>query len=171
MKSSWDQQANESSLSFERFTHYRDMGAERSLRKLAKDLDLNPSTLAEISAKHDWQERVKAFDAYIDKASQHNQIVQVKAMKRRQILLALKAQKVAAKGLKKLLRNLDEEKIEQLRPEGISKILDIGCRLERLNRDEPERSVEVVKQQDFERLTLEEIETLRILHAKAEGRA
>ena len=112
MKNSWDQHINESSLAFERFAQYRDMGAGRSLRKLAKDLELNPSTLAEISAKHDWQERVRAFDAYIDKASQHNQIVQVKAMKRRQILLALKAQKVAAKGLKKLLHHLDEEKSE-----------------------------------------------------------
>ena len=170
MKNSWDQHINESSLAFERFAQYRDMGAGRSLRKLAKDLELNPSTLAEISVKHDWQERVRAFDAYIDKASQHNQIVQVKAMKRRQILLALKAQKVAAKGLKKLLHHLDEEKSENLRLEGISKILDIACRLERLNRDEPERNIEVVKQQDFERLSLEEIETLRGLHAKAEGR-
>src|SRR5690606_26372998 len=112
-----------------------------------------------------------AFDAYIDKASQHNQIAQVRAMKRRQIALALRAQKVAEKGLKKLLRNLDSEKIDNMRPEGVSKILDIGCRLERLNRDEPEQNIEVVKPQNFERLSLEECETLRNLHAKAEGKA
>jgi hypothetical protein len=73
---SWDQQQNETPKVFERFVHYRDMGAGRSLRKLAKDLELNPSTLAEISTKHNWQERIAAFDAYIDKASQHNQIAQ-----------------------------------------------------------------------------------------------
>lgn len=81
----WDQQPIESAKAFERFALYRDMGAGRSLRKLAKDLELNPSTLAEISKKHDWQERIAAFDVYIDKASQHNQVAQVKAMKRRQI--------------------------------------------------------------------------------------
>lgn len=94
MQNPWDQQPNEPSKAFQRFAQYRDMGGGRSLRKLAKDLELNPSTLAEISKKHSWQERVGAFDAYIDKASQHNQIVQVKAMKRRQIVLALRAQKV-----------------------------------------------------------------------------
>lgn len=146
------------------------MGAGRALRKLAKDLELTHSTLAEISSKHQWQERVAAFDAYIDKASQHNQIIQVRAMKRRQIALALRAQKVAEKGLKKLLRDLSDDELSQLRPEALSKLLDIGCRLERLNRDEPEQNVEVIQQQNYEKLSLEECEMLRKLHAKAEGR-
>jgi len=172
MQNLWDQQPNESSKAFERFALYRDMGAGRSLRKLAKELALNPSTIAEISMKHRWQERITAFDAYINKAIQHNQIVQVKAMKRRQIVLALRAQKVAEKGLKKLLKDIDDDTIlRKLSPEGLSKILDTGCRLERLNRDEPEQNVEVVQQANFDRLTLEEVETLRNLHAKAEGRA
>lgn len=168
----WDQQSNELSKAFERFAQYRDMGAGRSLRKLASDLSLNASTLAEISKKHSWQERIAAFDAYIDKASQYNQVAQVRAMKRRQITLALRAQKVAEKGLKKLLRDLDDEQlVRKLSPESLSKILDTGCRLERLNRDEPEQNVEVVQPQNFERLSLEECETLRYLHAKAEGKA
>lgn len=171
MNNPWDQQQNESSKALERFALYRDMGAGRSLRKLAKDLELNPSTLAEISTKHGWQERVVAFDAYIDKASQHNQIAQVKAMKRRQIALALRAQKVVEKGLKKILRDMDDEHLlRKLSPEGLSKILDTGCRLERLNRDEAEHNVEVVQSQNFDRLSLDEIEILRNLHAKAEGK-
>lgn len=171
MQNIWDQQPQESSKAFERFAQYRDMGTGRSLRKLAKDLELNPSTLAEISKKHNWQERIVAFDAYIDKASQHNQVAQVRAMKRRQITLALRAQKVAEKGLKKFLRDMDDEQLlRRLSPEGLSKILDTGCRLERLNRDEPEQNVGIVQQQNFDLLTLEEIETLRNLHAKAEGK-
>lgn len=166
----WDQQPNESPKAFERFALYRDMGAGRSLRKLANDLELNPSTLAEISKKHNWQERVAAFDAYIDKASQHNQLAQVRAMKRRQITLALRAQKVAEKGLKKILRDMEDDSLlRRFSPEGLSKILDTGCRLERLNRDEPEHNVGVVQQHNFDRLSLEECEMLRSLHAKAQG--
>jgi hypothetical protein len=45
MQNSWEQQLTESSKSFERFALYRDMGSGGSLRKLAKDLELNPSTL------------------------------------------------------------------------------------------------------------------------------
>jgi hypothetical protein len=172
MQNPWDQQPNESSKAFERFALYRDMGGGRSLRKLAKDLELKASTLAEISKKHNWQERIIAFDAYIDKASQHNQIAQVRAMKRRQITLALRAQKLAEKGLKRFLRDFDDEQVlRKLSPEGLSKILDTGCRLERLNRDEPEQNLEVVKSQNFDRLSLEECETLKNLHAKAEGKA
>ncbi len=119
MTNAWDQQPNESSKAFERFALYRGMGAGRSLRKLAKDLERNPSTVAEISKRHDWQERVTAFDAYIDRASQHNQIIQTKAMKRRQIVLALRAQKLAEKGLKKLMRDIDDDAfLRLLRPEG-----------------------------------------------------
>jgi hypothetical protein len=78
---------------------------------------------------------------------------------------------VAEKGLKKILRDMDDEHLlRKLSPEGLSKILDIGCRLERLNRDEPEQNVEVVQQLNYDRLSLEEIETLRSLHAKAEGK-
>jgi hypothetical protein len=123
MYNPWDQQPSESSKAFQRFVLYRDMGAGCSLRKLAKDVELNPLTLAELSKRNNWQERVVAFDAYIDKASQHNQIAQVKAMKRRQIVLALRAQKVAEKGLKKLLLGLDDEHLlRKLSPEGLSKI-------------------------------------------------
>jgi hypothetical protein len=71
-----------------------------------------------------------------------------------------------------LLKDIDDDTIlRKLSAEGLSKILDIGCRLERLNRDEPEHNVEVVQQQNFDRLTLDEVETLRTLHAKAEGKA
>ena len=38
----------------------------------------------------------------------------------------------------------DEHFLRKISPEGLSKILDIGCRLERLNRDEPEQNLEMV---------------------------
>jgi tRNA A37 threonylcarbamoyltransferase TsaD len=55
MHNLWDKQANESAKAYQRFAQYRDIGAGRSLRKLAKDLELSPSTLAEISTKHEWR--------------------------------------------------------------------------------------------------------------------
>ena len=168
MHNPWDQQEKESARAFERFALYRDMGAGRSLRKLAQDLELNLTTVADFSTKHKWKDRTAAFDLYIDRASQHNQLVQVKAMKRRQIALALRAQKVAERGLKKLLQNITDGE-DKLRPEGLSKILDVACRLERLNRDEPEQNLEVKQQQNYDRLSLEECETLRQLHSKAQG--
>jgi len=91
--------------------------------------------------------------------------VQVKAMKRRQIALALEAQHLAEKYLKKLLSSVDESK-EPIRLEALSKILDTGCRLERLNRDEPEQNLELKEKQNFDNLSLEELETYRALLLK-----
>jgi hypothetical protein len=170
MQNLWDRQHNESSKSFNRFALYRDMGAERSLRKLANDVDLNLSTIAELSKKYHWQERAVAFDAYIDQASQISQLNQTKAMKRRQIGLALKAQELAEKGLTILLRSFEDEKINNIRPEGLSKILDIGCRLERLNRDQPEQNMEVSQTHNYDNLSIDELETLRTLFLKAQGK-
>lgn len=166
----WEQLPQEGAKAFQHFCAYRDMGSCRSLRKLAGDLQLNLSTLAELSAKHNWQQRVGAFDGFVEKASQHNQVAQIRSMKRRQLVLALRAQKAAAKGLAKLIREIESDECS-LKPEGLSKLLDTGCRLERLNRDEPEQSLEIRKTQDFERLDEEELETMRMLLVKAEGKS
>jgi hypothetical protein len=169
MTNTWERQLNESTKAYERFCLYRDMGAHRSLRKLAEDLGLNLTTLADNSKKHSWQIRASEFDDFIEQATRQNQLAQVRAMKRRQIVLALKAQKVALLGLKKLLREIESSEA-RVKPEGLAKLLDSGCRLERLNRDQPEQSVEIKAAQNFERLSEEELETMRRLIVKAEGK-
>jgi len=165
----WDQQIEESSKAFDAFCTYRDMGLGRSLRKLSKVTNYHLSTLGEHSKKYDWQSRVTAWDAYLDKISQHNQSAEIKEMKRRQITLALKAQEAAAKGLELFLVELKKNPKLIFKPEGLSKLLDSGCRLERLNRDEPEQSLEISHPQDFDRLEEEELEIMRRLIAKAKG--
>lgn len=169
MINNWEMQSEESSKAFQHFCCYRDMGTDRSLRKLAADRQINVSTLAELSKKHSWQARVVAFDEFIEKATQHHQIAQIRSMKRRQIALALRAQKAAGRALKKLVRELESDEAFRLKPEGLAKLLETGCRLERLNRDEPEQKLELTQSSKFDTLTLEECENLRTLIAKAEG--
>lgn len=168
VKNNWERLPEESPKAFERFCQYRDMGSIRSLRKLAFDLQLNVSTLAELSKKYCWQPRIEAFDNFIAKASQHNQVAQIRYMKRRQIALALRAQKVAAIGLKKLIQEIEANK-SAIKAEGLSKLLDTSCRLERLNRDEPEQNLEIKQKHNLEKLDEEELETMKRLVAKAEG--
>jgi hypothetical protein len=167
----WDQQIDESSKAFEAFCTYRDMGIGRSLRKLSKMTNCHLSTLGEHSKKYDWQSRVIAWDAHLDKISQHNQSAELKEMKRRQIELAIRAQEAAAKGLELFLAELTKNPKLICKPEGLAKLLDSGCRLESLNRDEPEQSLEISHHQDFDRLEEAELETMRYLIAKAQGSA
>ena len=165
----WDQQIKETSKAFRAFVVYRDMGLKRSCYGVAKELKLSSSSVLELSKRHNWQERVRAWDAHIDQKIQQEQIEAVKVMKKRQIALALKAQKAASKGLKQFIAQFNEERIplSALKPDGLSKLLDTGCRLERLNRDEPEQSLSLTENSQFDNLSLEECESLRSLLFKA----
>jgi hypothetical protein len=170
----WDQQSKESSRAFASFIAYRDLGLRRSCNAVAEQLNKNPSSVLELSKRHNWQERVKAWDAHVDQETQREQIEAVKVMKKRQIALALKAQKAAAKGLKKFIEQFNDGKDGNLspyatKPDGLSKLLEAGCRIERLNRDEPEQNLALTQSSKFDNLSLEECENLRALIAKAEG--
>ena len=172
MKQLWDQQPKESSKAFAVFVSYRDMGLRRSFARVATELKKNPSSIAELSKRHCWQERVMAWDAYVDKESQQSQIDQVKAMKARQIDLAIKAQKAAAKGIRKLIQHFNNSRISAsaLRPDALAKLLDGGCRIERLNRDEPEQNMELLHGSNFDGLSEDEMQQFRHLLSKAEAR-
>lgn len=165
MKNLWDQHPKETSKAFSVFLAYRDLGLRRSCNAVASQLSMNASSVLELSKRHNWQERVRAWDAYLDQETQLNQINQIKEMKERQIKLALNAQEVASRGLKSLLASNTTFK-----PDSLSKLLDTGCRLERLNRDEPEQNLEVLNQSKFDNLSLEEMEILRNLLDKAQTR-
>ncbi|MEH1922844.1 hypothetical protein [Nostoc sp.] len=56
----------DTSQSFETFCVYRDMGANRELAKAAKATNRNITLVQKWSSKGNWQERVNAFDAYVD---------------------------------------------------------------------------------------------------------
>ena len=165
MKNLWDQNQKETSKAFSVFLAYRDLGLRRSCNAVASQLNMNASSVLELSKRHNWQERVRAWDAYLDQETQLNQINQIKEMKERQINLALNAQEVASRGLKSLLASNTTFK-----PDSLSKLLDTGCRLERLNRDEPEQNLEVLNQSKFDNLSLEEMEVLRNLLDKEQTR-
>jgi hypothetical protein len=90
MQNPWDQQPKESSRAFNTFIVYRDMVLKRSCNAVAQELKLNHSSVLELSKRHKWQERVRAFDAYVDKEIQQQQVQAIKIMKQRQIELALK---------------------------------------------------------------------------------
>ena len=172
MQNLWDQQTKESGRAFAAFVAYRDLGLRRSCSAAAAQLGLAAQSILELSKRHSWQERVRAWDANVDKEFQKEQIEAVKTMKRRQISLALKAQKAAEKGLKKFIAQFsDGERVSPYatKPDALSKLLDVGCRLERLNRDEPEQSLELSQSSKFDNLSLEECENLRLLLNKAEG--
>jgi len=63
----FDRLPRESVKAFTSFRAYLDMGADRSLRKVAAKLNRNPRVLARWSRKYDWPGRIAAHVRYIAK--------------------------------------------------------------------------------------------------------
>ena len=76
----WEQQPGESAKAFEAFAAYRDMGAERSLRKLTQQLHKNLTTIRDWSVKWNWQERVRAYDRELDRQAREQAVRSVRQM-------------------------------------------------------------------------------------------
>lgn len=66
----YEQMAGESSKAFEAFALYRDMGSQRSMRQVEQRLNKSLTLLAKWSKKWNWQERIRAYDADLDRKTQ-----------------------------------------------------------------------------------------------------
>lgn len=59
----WERRQGESAKAYQAFVIYRDLGAERSTSKVAQKLSKSEQLIRRWSAKHEWQQRVEAWDA------------------------------------------------------------------------------------------------------------
>ena len=70
-RNSWDQLQSETDIAYSRFHAYlMTERGKRSIRKLAIQLNLSPSTLANTSSKFAWAERVRDWDNQLDEIEQ-----------------------------------------------------------------------------------------------------
>ncbi len=58
----WQQQPDESAIAYRAFVLYRDMGEERTIVAVAKELGRNPSQMYRRSRRFRWSERIYAWD-------------------------------------------------------------------------------------------------------------
>lgn len=123
----WERQQSETSRAYEAFCIYRDMGADRSLRKVVQQLNKNLTTIAEWSTKYDWVKRVAAWDAEQDRIARQAQVDEIKKMRKRHADIANAMLIKAAKALK----NIPEDEIK---PQDISRMVDVASKLERISR-------------------------------------
>lgn len=123
----WERQPGESAKAYEAFSTYRDMGSDRSLAKVGQALGKSKAMMEKWSSAHNWVERAKAWDVEQDRILQKQQMDDIKKMRKRHATIGESMLIKAAQALKKI-------PIEKITPQDISRMVDVGSKLERISR-------------------------------------
>ena len=129
----WERQKGEGEKAFEAFAIYRDMGPERSITAVAKQLSKSRQLIERWKGRWEWPERVRAYDNDLEKAARKKAVADRKAMTMRHIGIAMQLQKKALEALEKL-------SVKDMTPKDIKEYIKISTDLERLNRTLEEES-------------------------------
>src|SRR2546427_6116994 len=134
----WDRQPGESSKAYAHFCLYRDMGQERSLRKVAGDAKCisKVAQLRRWSPKWRWVERCQKYDEHLLLQDRLRQEKERKDMTTRHAKIAVLGQNLVVKGIEKLVADVEQGK-RDLSASDASRLLDVAVKIERLSRGEP----------------------------------
>lgn len=123
----WEQQKGESNPAYEAFQTYLNMDRQRSLRAVARELGKSETLIFRWSSRNNWQERIRAYNNYVQREATANAIEQRKKMNERQARLGEQFQLKAFDAL----RAMSEETIKSLHPIAIKEFLRVGAEIER----------------------------------------
>lgn len=123
----WECQEKETPKPYAAFCIYRDMGAQRSVRKVAEKLGKSETLISRWSSAHNWVERAAAWDSEQDRIARQEQLEAIKRMRKRQAESGHALQCKALLALKKI-------PADELSAQDIVKMLVEGSKLERISR-------------------------------------
>lgn len=135
----WERRENESTKAYESFCIYRDMGRERSLSKVSEKQQKSGSLINRWSRENGWVERAAKWDDEQERIereiAQKEQVKAIKDMRKRHADLGQAMLIKAARALAKLP---DDE----IKPQDISRMVDVASKLERISRGDVGEVVE-----------------------------
>lgn len=135
----WERQPEETTKAYEAFCIYRDMGRERSLSKVAEKLQKSYTLIGRWSRENGWVERAAKWDDEQDRIereiAQREQAKAIKDMRKKHADLG---QAMLIKAARALAKIPDDE----IKPADISRMVDVGSKLERISRGDVGEVVE-----------------------------
>ncbi len=123
----WERQQGESEKAFEAFALYRDMGTERSLRKVEQELGKSRTLMCRWSSKYQWCERAREYDNDKERQAKKEAEKGLRDMYARQTEIAMSVQT-------KALKALDRLDPDNMSAKDIREFIKMATDLERLNR-------------------------------------
>lgn len=148
----WDRQPGESAAAFGQFVIYRDLGADRSLAKVAQivressgrrgTLGSVTTAVSRLSGRHAWVDRAAAYDVWADRATLAARQRAIAAMEERHVgagqalvLAGLARAQGATLSGGKVVEQLEPGAIESWGE--LARVLELGVKIERLARGLP----------------------------------
>lgn len=122
----WDKLPGESLKAHEAFKTYIDMGAARSLSKLAQSLGKSKALVAQWSVRHDWQARLDAWAALLNDEWARDR-------KRQACLAGRRHASVARAYISRLRTKLKSLDLDTMSASDMARWLDVAVKVERLS--------------------------------------
>lgn len=129
----WERQNGEGEKAFAAFVIYRDMGRERTVTAVAKQLSKSRQLVERWKERWNWQERVRAYDNELEKEAKAAAVKAAREMTERHIRIAMQLQKKALEALQNL-------SVKKMTAKDIKEYIKMATELERLNRMLEEKS-------------------------------
>lgn len=130
-KKVWERLEKETPKQYEAFCTYRDMGTNRSIRAVAEKLGKSEQLMSRWSSKNNWVFRAAEWD---DEQERNEREIAQKEMEK-EIRLMRKRQAETGKYMQvKAMKALSKLPIEDMKAGEISKLIDVGAKLERTAR-------------------------------------
>lgn len=135
----WDRRQNETTKAYEAFCIYRDMGRERSLAKVSEKQQKSGSLIGRWSREHGWVDRAAQWDDEQERIereiAQKEQVKAIRDMRKRHADVAHAMILKAAKALTRIPE-------DEIKPQDISRMVDVAAKLERISRGDVGEVVE-----------------------------
>jgi hypothetical protein len=84
----WELQPSDTVKAFRAFCIYRELGADRSLREVARRLGLSASQIEKWSSANGWHKRCLAYDAHVYKQEQARRAEEVQRIRKHETTLS-----------------------------------------------------------------------------------
>ena len=88
----WERMEGEGSKAFEAFRVYRDMGPERTITAVGRQLSKSRNLIDRWKDRWNWAERVRAYDNDLERAAHQEAVKSVREMRKRHIGMAAQIQ-------------------------------------------------------------------------------
>ena len=131
----WERQEGETNKQYEAFCIYRDLGVDRTHKKVADELQKSTTLMGRWASMNNWTERVKAYDDEQDRLNRIAQRKEIAEMRK-------KHARVASKMIDKALEALEALDALDVGASNISRLVEVATKVERISRGDVGEVVE-----------------------------